>query len=278
MSVPTPSGPDTSPVRVQPRHRAAVPVDPAYPDYPYFLDHDADARGRHLYGRGGRRWGRHPGFPALDDAVHLPAPALRPGQAGGELHPIGRLGAVALAAGAFVTAVTWVVAASDPPREVVAVLSLAWLVGYLAGCMWLEVAHANAVALAPWRQERRRTRSVWLAWFVPFKALWIPKRMVDDAMWTTARYALVRPVRWTGWWWTSFVLAALLSAAAVAVERVPDRWLWDAPGDVAALDAGLRVGAAVACSIALMLWVPIVRRLAIISDQLAEVRRSTLVR
>ena len=277
MSVSTPSGPDTSPVRVPPRHRADVPVDPVFPDYPFFLDHDADARSRHLYGRGARRWGRHPGFPALDSSVHVPA-AGRPVPGSGELHPIGRLGVVALAAGALVTAAAWVVAASDPPREVVAVLSLAWLVGYLAGCMWLEVAHGNAVALAPWRQERRRTRSVWLAWFVPFKALWIPKRIVDDAMWTTARYALVHPVRWTGWWWTSFVLAALLSAGAVAVERVPGWWLWDLLGDVAVVDAGLRVGAAVACSIALTLWVPIVRRMTIIADQLALARRSTLVR
>jgi len=172
---------------VPPRHRAAVPVDPAYPDYPYFLDHDDDARVRHLYGRGGRRWGRHPGFPALDDAVHVPASRQHGGARGGaaaELQPIGRLGAAAITAGVLVTAAAWVAAASDPSSGVVAVLSLAWLVGYLAGCMWLEVAHGNAVALAPSRQERRRTRSVWLVWFVPFSALWVPKRIVDDAMWT----------------------------------------------------------------------------------------------
>ena len=277
----TPSGPARTPVRVPPRHRAAVPVDPAYPDYPYFLDHDDDARVRHLYGRGGRRWGRHPGFPALDDAVHVPASRQHGGARGGaaaELQPIGRLGAAAITGGVLVTAAAWVAAASDPSSGVVAVLSLAWLVGYLAGCMWLEVAHGNAVALAPSRQERRRTRSVWLVWFVPFSALWVPKRIVDDAMWTTARYALVHPVRWTGWWWTSFVLAAVLSAGAVAVDRVPGWWAWDLLGDVATVDAGLRVGAAVACTIALMLWVPIVRRMTIIADQLALVRRSTLVR
>ena len=281
MSVSPPSGPVTAPVRVPPRHRAAVPVDPAYPDYPYFLDHDDDARVRHLYGRGGRRWGRHPGFPALDDAVHVPASRQHGGARGGaaaELQPIGRLGAAAITAGVLVTAAAWVAAASDPSSGVVAVLSLAWLVGYLAGCMWLEVAHGNAVALAPSRQERRRTRSVWLVWFVPFSALWVPKRIVDDAMWTTARHGLVRPVRWTGWWWTSFVLAAALSAGSVAVGQVPDRWTWDLVGDVATLDAGLRVGAAVACTVALLLWAPIVRRMTMIADQPAAVRRSTLVR
>jgi hypothetical protein len=254
------------------RHRAPSPTDPAYPDYPFFLDHDAEARARHVHAHGGRRWGRHPGFPAQDVAVHLPAPARR------ELQPAGAAGAAALTAAAGVTAAAWVVAVLAPPVEVVAFLSLSWLVGYLVAAMWLETVHVNAVALAPLRQTRRRTRASWLAWFVPVTSLWVPKRMVDDAMWTLARMALVHRLRWSGVWWTSFVLAVLLWAGAVTVAAVPAGRLPDVLGDVATLDAGLRVGAAVACTLALVLWAPIVRRLSMISDQLADLKRSTLVR
>jgi hypothetical protein len=88
----------------------------------------------------------------------------------------------------------------------------------------------------------------------------------------------VNRARWTGWWWTSFVLAALLSLAAATVEEVPATWVPDVLGDVPALGADLRIGAALACSLALALRVPIVRRMSIIADRLADAKRSTLVR
>jgi hypothetical protein len=283
VSTPVPSGSVHPPVRTQPRHLAGSlqawtppPVDPDFPDYPFFLDHDPEARSRHLYGTSGRRWGRHPGWPALDTDQHLPA-----GDRARGLEPMGSLGTVALVAGGVVTAAAWLIAVLQPPVEVIGFLSVGWALAYLVTCMWLEVAHGNAVALTAGRMHRTAPRWVWLGWFVPFAALWTPKWIVDDTLWSLSRAALVHRLRWTGWWWTSFVLSVLLWSASVAVELVPASWLDQLPswtGTPLELAVGLRVGAAVACTIALVLWVPIVRRLAMISDQLADLKRSTLVR
>ena len=279
-----PSGPPASPVRA--RHRASgtrrgaaapVPLDPAFPDYPYYLAHDADARSRHLHSLAGRRWGRHPGFPALDESLHLPA---RPGRRAAGVDPVRRLGDAALTAAALVTGAAWVIAVADPLAPAVALLSLPWPAAYLAACMWLEVTHANAAAVAPGRQRRRSLAWPWLGWFTPFAALWVPKWLVDDAMWALPRVALVHRVRWSGWWWTSFVLGVLAWVAAVAGPALP---VW--PGRLAAvpdplgdLARDLRFAAAGLLSAAFLLWVPIVGRLSMISDQLADLKRSTLVR
>ena len=40
----------------------------------------------------------------------------------------------------------------------------------------------------------------WLGWLTPFGALWIPKWLVDDAMWALPRAGRVRRARWSGWW------------------------------------------------------------------------------
>jgi hypothetical protein len=275
VSAYVPSGPVRSPVRT-PRHLAPQPVDPDFPDYPFFLDHDRAARVRHLHGTRGRRWGAHPGWPALDAGLHLPAD-----ERGRPLEPMGAVGTAALVAGGVVTAAAWVIAALQPSPQTVAFLSAGWLLAYLTACMWLEVAHANAVALTPRRLRRTTTRWVWLGWFVPVAALWVPKRLVDDALWSLSRAALVDRLRRTGVWWTAFVSSALLWAASVAIDHVPASWLgwlpaWAGGPDEVAVT--LRVAAAVACTAALALWVPIVRQLAMISDQLADVKRSTLVR
>jgi hypothetical protein len=276
-----PAGQATSPVRG--RHRASearaaadrVPRDPSFPDYPYYLAHDAEARSRHLYALAGRRWGRHPGYPALDQALHLPA--RRP-VAG--VQPVRRLGDVALTAAALVTGAAWVIAVADPLPRGVALLSLAWVPAYLAACMWLELTHANSVAVAPKRQRRRSLAWPWLGWFTPFAALWVPKWLVDDAMWALPRAGLVHRVRWSGWWWTSFVLGTLAWVAAVAGPMVPVwpgelGWAPDPLGDLA---RDLRFAAAGLLTAALLLWAPIVGRLSMISDQLVDVKRSTLAR
>jgi len=295
VPAPTPSGLPGSPVR--PRHRAPAVVvapplrDPAFPDYPFFHAHDAEARRGHLYGRAGRRWGRHPGFPALDDALHLPGTPRRQGA----VQRIGRLGDVAVTAAALVTATAWVVAVVAPLPGAVALLSLAWVPAYLATCMWLELVHANARVVSPRRQRRRSLAWPWLGWFTPFAALWIPKWLVDDAMWALPRAGLVHRVRWSGWWWTALtlgVLAWLVAGAGPLVPGWPDGvpfwrpfWSGELPmslGEVPAVlgDLGrdLRFLAAGLLTVAFVGWVPIVGRLSMISDQLADVKRSTLVR
>ena len=293
MPAPTPSRVPTSPVR--PRHRAPAvvvapaPRDPGFPDYPFFHAHDAEARSRHLYGRSGRRWGRHPGFPALDEALHLPEGRR------GAVHRVGRLGDVAVTAAALVTATAWVVAVVAPLPRTLALLSLTWVPAYLATCMWLELVHANGTAVAPLRQRRRSLAWPWLGWVTPFAALWVPKWLVDDAMWALPRAALVHRVRWSGWWWTAFTLGAL-AWLAVAVGPLVPGWPGDVPfwrpfwsgrlplalGELPAafgdLARDLRFLAAGLLSVALAGWVRIVGRLSMISDQLADVKRSTLVR
>jgi hypothetical protein len=232
VSIPshTSSGPAAAPVRVRARHLAgpppapeppAPPTDPAYPDYPYFLDHHADARVRHLYAVGGLRWGRHPGFPARDPDLHVPAGDRRGGFSGG---------GVAGAALGLVAVAAWGVAVTDVSAGTLALLALGWLVAAVV-----------------------------------------------------AREALVYRTGWTRCWRAAFAAAGLLASAAAAAGAVvagavPEAWLPGAPGEAAVLGAGLRVGAAVAASAALLLWAPVVRDLSIIADRLGRGGRSTLVR
>jgi hypothetical protein len=294
VPAPTPSGVPGSPVR--PRHRApavavAPPRDPAFPDYPFFHAHDAEARRRHLYGRADRRWGRHPGFPALDDALHLPGAARREGA----VQRIGRLGDVVVTTAALVTGAAWVVAVVSPLPPAVALLSLAWVPAYLATCMWLELVHANARVVAPGRQRRRSPAWPWLGWFTPFAALWIPKWLVDDAMWALPRAGLVHRLRWSGWWWTALTLGVIAWLVAGAGPLVPGWpagapfwrpfWSGELPTSLGALPTvlgdlarDLRFLAAGLLTVALVGWARVVGRLSMISDQLADVKRSTLVR
>jgi hypothetical protein len=305
VSAHTPSGVPGSPAR--PRHRApaivvatprrratapsvvAPPRDPAFPDYPFFHAHDAEARSGHLYGRAGRRWGRHPGFPALDDALHLP------GDSAGDVQRVGRLGDVTVTAAALVAATAWVIAVAAPLPPVVALLSLAWVPAYLATCMWLELVHANAATVAPRRQRRPSPAWPWLGWLTPIGALWVPKWLLDDAMWALPRTALVRWVRRSGWWWTAFTLGALAWLVAAVGPLLPG-WpgaepfwqpIWsgelpaglgDVPAALGDLGRDLRFLAAGLLTVALAGWVRVVGRLSMISDQLADVKRSTLVR
>jgi hypothetical protein len=307
VSAQTPSGVTASPVRPRhrapavvvapPRHRAMAaavappPRDPAFPDYPFFQAHDAEARRGHLYGRAGRRWGRHPGFPALDDALHLP------GQRGSDrtVERVGRLGDVAVTAAVLVVAAAWVVAVAGPLPRAVALLSLAWVPAYLATCMWLELVHANSAAVAPRRQRRSSLAWPWLGWLAPFGALWVPKWLVDDAMWALPRAGLVHRVRWSGVWWTAFTLGAVAWLVAAVGPLVPG-WpgelpfwqpfwsgelpggLGEAPAALGDLARDLRFVAAGLLTVALAGWVRTVGRLTMISDQLADVKRSTLVR
>ena len=296
MSAPTSSGVSASPVR--PRHRAPdhaaaePPRDPTFPDYPFFHAHDAEARRRHVHGRTGRRWGRHPGFPALDEALHRPAGT---GLGADGVRPVGRLGDVALTAAALVAAAAWVVAVAEPLPRAVALLSLTWAPAYLATAMWLELVIANAAAVAPGRQRRRSPAWPWLGWLTPFAALWVPKWLVDDAMWALPRAGLVHRVRWSGWWWTSFVLGTFAWLVAAVGPFVPGwpaevpfwqsfpsgalpTWPGELPSALGDLARDLRFLATGLLTAAVAGWVPIVGRLSMISDQLADVKRSTLVR
>jgi hypothetical protein len=306
VPAPHPSGAAGAPVRARhrapavvvatPRHLAeaaavAPPRDPAFPDYPFFHAHDAEARRGHLYGRAGRRWGRHPGFPALDDALHLPGPS-RPA---GAVERVGRLGDVAVTAAVLVAATAWVVAVVAPLPRTGALLSLTWVPAYLATCMWLELVHVNAMAVAPLRQRRRSLAWPWLGWLTPFAALWVPKWLVDDAMWALPRAGLVRRVRWSGLWWTAFTLGVLAWLAAAVGPLLPvwpgavpfwqpfwsgelPPWHGEVPAVLDDLARDLRFLSAGLLSVALVGWVRIVGRLSMISDQLADVKRSTLVR
>jgi hypothetical protein len=198
-------------------------------------------------------------------------------------------------AAALVVAVGWVVAVAAPLPRAVALLSLAWVPAYLATCMWLELVHANSAAVAPLRQRRRSLAWPWLGWLTPFGALWIPKWLLDDAMWALPRAGLVRRLRWSGWWWTAFTLGAVAWLVAAAGPLLPGWpgavpfwqpfWSGELPfslGEVPAVlgdpARDLRFLAAGLLTVALAGWVRTVGRLSMISDQLADVKRSTLVR
>jgi hypothetical protein len=135
--------------------------------------------------------------------------------------------------------------------------------------IWLARARRNADRIAPGAQ-RRNKMWVWVGWLVPIVQLWYPKQVIDDVWRGTAR----KPGQPnTGWWWGTWIAFSLLSTVtqlwAPGIEeqtqdttRLAQRMMWTQ--DLGWLD----LLTALAMTIALPLWIRVVR--AISADQAAS--------
>ncbi len=131
---------------------------------------------------------------------------------------------------------------------------------WIVTCIWLSRARENALRIDP-NGQRRSTVWVWLGWLVPFVSLWFPKQILDDTLKSTGPAAGDREPPSTGWYWAAWIVMNLLSNA-----QLQSSWT-AAPED--AVVPQLEFAAAIATTVALVLWVFLVRRISAAQDRLA---------
>jgi len=139
--------------------------------------------------------------------------------------------------------------------------------------IWLARARRNAVriALTP---QRRDKMWVWLGWIVPIVSLWYPKQVIDD-VWR----ATLPSEPTTRWWWGTWIASQLLGGFA-------DSWASGLKGPVPGTTnltnrvtwiedlVWLELLAALAMTIALPLWIRVVRTITTAQEARADVEVS----
>lgn len=133
--------------------------------------------------------------------------------------------------------------------QVGALLIPVQVAAFVVGCLWLQRSRAIAVARSPHVRQVRGAVWVWLGWVVPVVFLWFPFQVVRDV-----RAGTVGGRRATGLglWWACWLVslwaanqAALLAMGLGAQDPVSLPFF-----------EGV---ATVACVVALVLWVRVVR-------------------
>jgi hypothetical protein len=133
------------------------------------------------------------------------------------------------------------------------------LVTYVLTGIWLGRARRNAALIVPDRQGRSSKAWGWLGWIVPIASFVFPIRVSDDVWRATVR----DHEKMIKWWGASWIAWLVLGLFDNAVEG----------GITNATIAGYATGLwilAVATTIALPFWIPVVRTLSQAQDALAS--------
>jgi len=216
-------------------------------------------------------------------AASLPVPVPVPPR----LYPARRPAVAAgLLAGVIVTA-DWARAASAPAarhavyaaeaagrahpstlHEGLEVMAVVFLLAWFAASLWLFQVHATAAAIAPGRMRRS---AVWtsMGWVVPVVSLWFPKQIVDDsarvsAAALAARGRRLRPVPTGAWWIAWLVYLALANRAGLLQDAAGV----GAAGGRRSIHPELEILVAVAGTVALVLWLRVLRDVTRANDAL----------
>jgi Domain of unknown function (DUF4328) len=230
------------------------------------------------------QYGQQPvGQPDEQPAYQQP---YQQGPGGGEpwaqrgFEPAGALTNVVIALSVLVTVFLWLAALLSPSADravesalaadgdvtaalasysAVAVLTLpAWLASWIVTSIWLTKGYRNAEILTPGGQ-RRSAIWIWLGWIVPIVSFWFPKQILDDvARATSSRVS-------TGPYWAAFVVMALLNSVQFQLSRRA------AEADL--VDPTIHFAIAIAATVALALWIVLVRRIGAAQDRLAQFGR-----
>jgi hypothetical protein len=137
---------------------------------------------------------------------------------------------------------------------------MAILVTYVLTGIWLWRARRNADLIAPDRQGRPSKAWVWLGWIVPFANFVFPGRVLEDVWRATVRNheAVLK------WWWASWCAWLVLGVLCNVIGGGSTRP--DIDGRTVAGFWLLTVGT----TIALPLWIRVVRTLSQTQDALAS--------
>jgi hypothetical protein len=215
------------------------------------------------------------GSPAGGPVPGAPSPFTR----------ISGLGTAAWVLAAVVTGLYWAAAALAPAAQrryteaadrgesitdlvtgydLIGALTTAVLLGaWVVTGVWLLRAQRNAMAVHPGGQ-RRAPVWAWLGWVMPVVSWWFPKQILDDTGATVAT-ATARARRSTGLYWAAWVVTIVLRGIEARLAMVSD------PAD--AVQPLLTLAIAVTSSLALALWIPLVRGLSADCDAMTEGRR-----
>ena len=137
---------------------------------------------------------------------------------------------------------------------------MAILVTYVLTGIWLWRARRNTDLIAPDRQGRPSKAWVWLGWIVPIASFVVPIRVIDDVWRATVRDNEKMIKRWRASWIAWLVLGLFVNVVGGGITN-------------ATIDAGYAAGLwiiAVATTIALPFWIPVVRTLSQAQDALAS--------
>jgi hypothetical protein len=215
-------------------------------------------------------WGR-PGYLTPPDRQSGP----------GRFRAVGGLGRAVVVLSTVLTVLFWLSALLAPSArrsyqdavaegrsvtEVVTAYGLLGLVAYpvlisvwIVTCVWLSRARDNALLIDP-RGQRRAPAWAWLGWLVPIVSLWFPKQILDDTIKATAPAAGRPPVSTDGYW-AAWLAVTLLSALQFVLTVTAD------PED--SVIVWLEFAVAITTTVALVLWVIVVRRVSAIQNRLA---------
>jgi hypothetical protein len=225
-------------------------------------------------------------------------PPYQPGPSG--LSPImfartSGLGTAAIVLAVLLTITYWLAAALSPSADgavedavasggsatnlvtsydVVNLLSLPIMIAaWVVTSLWLGRIRQNALVVAP-QGQRRSAVWAWIGWIVPVVSWWFPKQILDDSITSTRTASGVsgpggavtapggRALPSTTPYWAAWVVLNLLN-------NLEFRITFQAKPENAIIPA-LEVAIAVAATVALVLWIPIVQRLSAAQDALAQ--------
>ena len=173
---------------------------------------------------------------------------------------------------AAIIAITWRGVPSDqdirllvPPVLLVIPFHIA---AYLACCLWLSQARANAEVLNPRARHALRKGWVWGGWICPIVLLWFPYVLVRDVARATGSTGSPTPK--VGWWWAMFLVYFF---ATNSIER-------SAPTTTSAWESAhtslgpIYAFAAAVSIVAATLWVSVVGRIQQAQKQYAATARA----
>ena len=129
---------------------------------------------------------------------------------------------------------------------------LVQLAAYVVTCLWLYQSRSTAVAANPTFRHQRGPVWVWLGWVVPVVALWFPFQVVRDVRRATSR----GPLSGIGGWWAAWLV---FFGASNLVGRLVASSSEDSAAAAADALVGLEGVATLACIVALVLWIRIIR-------------------
>ncbi|MFE7508105.1 DUF4328 domain-containing protein [Promicromonospora sp. NPDC057488] len=129
---------------------------------------------------------------------------------------------------------------------------LVQLAAYVVTCLWLYQSRSTAVAANPTFRHQRGPVWVWLGWMVPVVAFWFPFQVVRDVRRATSR----GPVSGIGGWWAAWLV---FFGASNLVGRLVASSSEDSASSAADALVGLEGVATLACIVALVLWIRIIR-------------------
>jgi hypothetical protein len=139
----------------------------------------------------------------------------------------------------------------------VPILLAAWIVT----CVWLGRARSNALRLNP-QGQRRSAVWVWLGWIVPIVSLWFPRQILNDTIQATGPAVGRRQPIALGRYWAAWIAMSLLSNAEFRLT------LSAKPQD--SVIPALEFAIAIVTTVALVLWVGVVREVSDVQDVLAS--------